>query len=172
MYDNARAGRRAWLGLRVRLLKTGQMSTNTSPEYRRCVLGLLRRAGLRPTRQRLALGALLFGGPDRHVSAEILHEEAVAAGERVSLATIYNTLHQFKRAGLLRELAIDGTRAYFDTNTSNHNHFFIEKEGRLLDIPGDAVQIDGLPEPPPGTRISHIDVVVRLVPDDGTAVDG
>jgi Fur family iron response transcriptional regulator len=117
---------------------------------------------LRPTRQRLALGALLFEGEDRHVTAELLHAEATAVGHHVSLATVYNTLHQFKRAGLLRELAIEGAKAYFDTNTSNHNHFYLEREGHLMDIPGDTIRVDGLPEPPAGTRISHIDVVVRL----------
>ena len=125
---------------------------------------LLRKAGLRPTRQRLALGALLFGSGDRHVTAELLHAEAVGAGQHVSLATVYNTLHQFKRAGLLRELAINGSKAYFDTNTSNHNHFFIEDEGELRDIPGHANRVDGVPEPPEGMSITHIDVVVRLVP--------
>lgn len=125
---------------------------------------LLRRAGLRPTRQRVALATLLFGAGDRHVTAEILHEEAVHSGERVSLATVYNTLHQFKRAGLLREIAIGGQRAYFDTNTSNHNHYFIEGDGKLMDIPGDTIRVDGLPEPPQDLKISHIDVVVRLVP--------
>lgn len=124
---------------------------------------LLRRAGLRPTRQRVALATLLFGSGDRHVTAEILHEEAVRVGERVSLATVYNTLHQFKGAGLLREIAIGGQRAYFDTNVSNHNHYFVEADGRLMDIPSDAVRVDGLPEPPENFRISHIDVVVRLV---------
>jgi Fur family transcriptional regulator, iron response regulator len=124
----------------------------------------LRGAGLRPTRQRLALGALLFGSGDRHVSAEILHAEASTAGEQVSLATVYNTLHQFTEAGLLRELAIDGGKAYFDTNTSNHNHFFLEEHGELMDIPGDSIRVDGLPEPPEGMVVSHIDVVVRLVP--------
>src|SRR6185503_13435589 len=124
---------------------------------------LLRRAGLRPTRQRTALAVLLFGSGDRHVTAELLHEEAVLAGERVSLATVYNTLHQFKRAGLLREIAIGGQRAYFDTNTSNHNHFFVEAEGRLVDIPGETIRVDGVPEPPSDMKISHIDVVVRLV---------
>jgi Fur family transcriptional regulator, iron response regulator len=126
---------------------------------------LLRQAGLRPTRQRLALGALLFESGDRHVTAELLHAEAVAVGHHVSLATVYNTLHQFKRAGLLRELAINGSKAYFDTNTSNHNHFFIESDGKLHDIPGDAIKVDGVPTPPEGMRISHIDVVVRLVTD-------
>ena len=124
---------------------------------------LLRRAGLRPTRQRTALARLLFANGDRHVTAEMLHEEAVRAGQRVSLATVYNTLHQFKRAGLLREIAIGGQRAYFDTNTSNHNHYFIEGEGTLVDIPGDSIRVDGLPEPPDNLKISHIDVVVRLV---------
>ncbi len=123
----------------------------------------LRRAGLRPTRQRIVLGHLLFGTGDRHVTAERLHAEALAAGEHVSLATVYNTLHQFKRAGLLRELAIDGARAYFDTNTSNHNHFFVEDAGELLDIASSEIRVDGLPEPPEGMKISHIDVVVRLV---------
>jgi Fur family transcriptional regulator, iron response regulator len=124
---------------------------------------LLRRAGLRPTRQRVALAMLLFGNGDRHVTAEMLHEEAVRAGVRVSLATVYNTLHQFKRAGLLREIAIGGQRAYFDTNTSNHNHFFVEAESRLVDIPGNSIRVDGVPEPPGDLKVSHIDVVVRLV---------
>jgi Fur family transcriptional regulator, iron response regulator len=123
----------------------------------------LRDAGLRPTRQRTVLGQLLFGHGDRHVTAELLHGEAIQAGEKVSLATVYNALHQFRRAGLLRELAIDGTRAYFDTNTSNHNHFFVEPDGELLDIPSDTIRVDGLPTPPDGMAISHIDVVVRLV---------
>ena len=118
---------------------------------------------MRPTRQRVALAALLFANGDRHVTAEMLHEEAVRAGVRVSLATVYNTLHQFKRAGLLREIAIGGQRAYFDTNTSNHNHFFIEAQGRLLDIPGNSIRVDGVPEPPTDLKVAHIDVVVRLV---------
>jgi len=129
----------------------------------RSVSQLLKQAGLRPTRQRMALGTLLFEGGDRHVTAELLHAEAVAVGYHVSLATVYNTLHQFKRAGLLRELAINGSKGYFDTNTSNHNHFFIEADGELHDIPSDAIRVDGVPTPPEGMRISHIDVVVRLV---------
>jgi Fur family iron response transcriptional regulator len=124
---------------------------------------LVRRAGLRPTRQRIALAKLLFAGGDRHVTAEVLHEEAVRVGQRVSLATVYNTLHQFKRAGLLREIAIGGQRAYFDTNTSNHNHYYIEGDGTLLDIPSGTIRVEGLPAPPDNLRISHIDVVVRLV---------
>lgn len=143
---------------------TGSKGTTRSDEE---ILALLRSAGLRPTRQRLALTRLLLGGPDRHVSAEVLHAEVVGLGERVSLATVYNTLHQFRQAGFVRELSIDSARAYFDTNTSNHNHFFIESQGVLLDIPDSEIKVGCLPEPPPGMRISHIDVVVRLVPDDG-----
>jgi len=125
----------------------------------------LRSAGLRPTRQRMLLAELLFSQGDRHVSAEMLHAEVISAGEQVSLATVYNTLHQFTEVGLLRELAIDGSKAFFDTNVSNHNHFFVEERGELIDISGESIRVDGLPEPPEGMRISHIDVVVRLVPD-------
>jgi len=108
------------------------------------------------------LGQRLFKGEDRHVTAEKLHAEVVSQGERVSLATVYNTLHQFQEAGLLRELAIDGAKAYFDTNTSNHSHYFIEHNGELMDIPSESIKVDGLPQPPHGLEISHIDVVVRL----------
>ncbi len=123
---------------------------------------VLRQSGLRPTRQRLALGGLLFSGEDRHVTAEQLHAEVEALGEHVSLATVYNALHQFKRAGLVREIAVEGSKAYFDTNTSNHNHYLIEQDGVLMDIPGDTISVGGLPEPPDGMKITHIDVVVRL----------
>ena len=136
-------------------------------ETDRSIAQILREAGLRPTRQRLALGALLFEGEDRHVTAELLHAEAAAVGHHISLATVYNTLHQFKRAGLLRELAINGSKAYFDTNTSNHNHFFVESEGELHDIPGESIKVDGVPQPPEGMQVSHIDVVVRLVTKKG-----
>lgn len=124
---------------------------------------LLKRAGLRPTRQRQSLTLHLFGsGEGRHVSAEELHAEVRAAGDRVSLATIYNTLHTFALAGLVREIAIGGTKTYFDTNTSNHNHFHIARDGKLLDIDDAAVRVDGLPPPPPGMRVAHVDVVVHL----------
>lgn len=125
----------------------------------------LRDAGLRPTRQRIALAELLFGEGDRHVSAEALHGEALNLGQQISLATVYNTLHQFTRAGLLRALPIDGGKTFFDTNTSDHNHFYIETNGEMIDIPQNAIRVDGLPEPPEGLKISHVDVVVRLVKD-------
>jgi Fur family iron response transcriptional regulator len=124
---------------------------------------LLRGAGLRPTRQRVALGVLLFGSGDRHVTAELLHEEAQARKVPVSLATIYNTLHQFTEVGLLREVAVEGAKAYFDTNTSNHYHFFCEHSGKLVDIDTDQIRIEGLPEAPDGMTIARVDVLVRLV---------
>jgi Fur family transcriptional regulator, iron response regulator len=127
------------------------------------VAKVLREAGLRPTRQRVALAHLLFAGGDRHITAEILHEEALARKVPVSLATVYNTLHQFTRAGLLREVAVEGAKAYFDTNTSNHYHFFCEHSGKLMDIATGAIRIEGLPEAPEGMTISRVDVLVRLV---------
>jgi Fur family iron response transcriptional regulator len=126
---------------------------------------LIKTAGLRPTQQRIALGELLFTGVDRHVSAEVLHAEAARAGYEVSLATVYNTLHQFTEAGLLRELAVDGAKTYFDTNVSDHSHFFIEHSGELIDMDSAALRIEGLPQPPEGLRVAHVDVVVRLVRD-------
>lgn len=124
----------------------------------------VRDAGLRPTRQRLALAQLLFAQGDRHLSAEELHEEATTAGVPVSLATVYNALHQFTQAGLLRILAVEGARTYFDTNTSDHHHFFIEGENRVFDIDQGKVGVYNLPEPPPGMEICNVDVVVRLRP--------
>ena len=122
----------------------------------------LRKAGLRPTRQRATLAALLFTDCVRHVTAEGLHAEAEAAGEKVSLATVYNTLHQFTEAGLLRQVTVDGTRTYFDTNTGDHHHFYREEDGMLLDIESDGITVGGLPEPPGGCRVERVDVVVRL----------
>ena len=124
----------------------------------------VREAGLRPTRQRVALADLLFAKGDRHLSAEELHEEALHAGVAVSLATVYNTLHQFTDAGLLRILAVEGARTYFDTNTSDHHHFFVEGENRVMDIEQGPVTVLNLPEPPEGMEIANVDIVVRLRP--------
>ncbi len=117
---------------------------------------------MRPTRQRLALGKLLFDGGDRHVTAEHLHDEATRQGIRVSLATVYNTLNQFTAAGLLREVVVAPGRSYFDTNITDHHHFFYEDDGALEDIPGDAVTLAALPEAPAGATVQRVDVVVRL----------
>jgi Fur family iron response transcriptional regulator len=122
----------------------------------------LRKAGLRPTRQRLALASLLFAHGDRHVTAEGLHEEALSAGVPVSLATVYNTMHQFTAAGLLREVTVDGTRTYFDTNIGDHHHFYCEDDGTLMDIDGAQIEVAGVPVPPPGAKVDRVDVIVRL----------
>lgn len=123
----------------------------------------LRAAGLRPTRQRNELADLLFHDGHRHLTAETLHAEAVNRGIRVSLATVYNTLHQFTNAGLLRQVMVDATRSYFDTNTTEHQHFYYEDDGMLSDIPGsESIAVGTLPEPPQGTAISRVDVVVRV----------
>ncbi|HTJ56809.1 MAG TPA: Fur family transcriptional regulator [Devosiaceae bacterium] len=132
------------------------------PSQTPCITAVLRMAGLRPTRQRIALAELLFAGEHRHVSAEQLHEEASAAQVNVSLATIYNTLHQFQEAGLLREVAIDASRSYFDTDTSDHHHFYLEDEQRVVDIPATSIVINGLPDAPEGMKVTHVDVIVRV----------
>lgn len=131
-------------------------------EGQREVRDMLRVAGLRPTRQRVALAELLYSHGNRHISAELLHEEAEAADVPVSLATVYNTLHQFTQAGLLREVAVEGTKTYFDTNTDDHHHFFIEGDNQVIDIPGSGVSMARLPEAPEGMEIVRVDVVVRL----------
>ncbi|MCR4283303.1 MAG: transcriptional repressor [Bauldia sp.] len=130
----------------------------TRPEIR----AMLRQAGLRPTRQRMALAGILFARGNRHISAESLHGEATVQRVPVSLATIYNTLHQFTEAGLLREVAVDGSKNYFDTNTDDHHHFFVEDENEVMDIPPGQMGVGRVPEPPSGYEVSRIDVIVRL----------
>lgn len=126
------------------------------------VLDRLKAAGLRPTRQRLALAKLLFDAGDRHVTAEQLHGEAQTAKIRVSLATVYNTLHQFTEAELLREVVVEPGRSYFDTNTSDHHHFFHEDVGDLTDIPAASLTVATLPKTPDGMEVKRVDVIVRL----------
>jgi len=144
------------------------IESTTAPAHRRgCPVSelrdKLRRVGLRPTRQRVSLGWLLFGKGDRHITAEMLFDEASRARVPVSLATVYNTLHQFTEAGLLRQLAVDGAKAYFDTNPTEHHHFFLEEEGELVDMPlTSGVSVAELPEPPEGMEVAGVEVIVRL----------
>jgi Fur family transcriptional regulator, iron response regulator len=126
------------------------------------VKSMLRDVGLRPTRQRMALGWILFAKGDRHLTAEMLYEEATKAKVPVSLATVYNTLHQFTEVGLLRQVAVDGSKTYFDTNTTTHHHFFVEGDNALVDIPGADEIISKMPPAPSGYEIARVDVVVRL----------
>jgi len=122
----------------------------------------LRAAGLRPTRQRVELVGLLFQSGHRHMTAESLHDDAIRMGIQVSLATVYNTLHQFTEAGILRQVVVDAARSYFDTNTGDHQHFFVEDNNELIDIPGDHITVEGVPTPPRGMAVDRIDVVVRV----------
>ncbi len=140
-----------------------EMMTTVRPYAR--VLDRLKSAGLRPTRQRLALAKLLLEDSDRHVTAEQLHGEAIDAGIKVSLATVYNTLHQFTKAKLLREVVVESGRAYFDTNTSDHHHLLNEDTGELSDISDSDIQLSQLPSPPSGTKIDRIDIIVRVKSD-------
>jgi len=125
-------------------------------------LARLKGCGLRPTRQRLDLARLLFRDGDRHVTAESLHDEVSRAGVKVSLATVYNTLHQFTEAGLLRQVVVDAGRSYFDTNVDDHQHFFLEEDGQLIDIPGETIEVSNVPVPPEGLVVDRVDVVVRV----------
>ena len=123
----------------------------------------LAKAGLRPTRQRVTLAALLIGdGQDRHVTAESLFAAAKAQGEAVSLATVYNTLRAFCDVGLMQEVTVDGSKSYFDTNTHDHPHFYWEDEAKLTDAPSDQLVIAQLPDAPEGAEIASVDVVIRL----------
>ncbi|WP_103334559.1 iron response transcriptional regulator IrrA [Pseudotabrizicola formosa] len=123
----------------------------------------LARGGLRPTRQRLSLASLLVGdGVDRHVTAESLFALSVESGDRVSLATVYNTLRAFCEAGLMNEVVVDGSKSYFDTRMDDHPHFYWEDTAELTDAPKDQLEISGLPDAPEGTEISRVDVVIRL----------
>jgi Fur family iron response transcriptional regulator len=126
------------------------------------VKAMLSQVGLRPTRQRMALGWILFAKGDRHLTAEMLYEEATKAKVPVSLATVYNALHQFTDVGLLRQVAVDGSKTYFDTNVSDHHHFFVEGDNELVDIPNAEVLLDKLPSAPAGYEVARVDVVVRL----------
>lgn len=123
---------------------------------------MLRDSGLRPTRQRLSLAQLLFSKGHRHISAELLHEEVRGSGLKVSLATIYNTLHQFTDSGLLRAISVDSNRTYFDTNTDDHHHFYYEESETVVDMPSGFVRVENLPDAPEGMEISRVDVIVRV----------
>jgi Fur family transcriptional regulator, iron response regulator len=133
----------------------------------------LRKLGLRPTRTRVALCNILFSKGDRHISAEMLFEEARSTNVSVSLATVYNTLHQLTEAGLLRQVAVDSSKSYFDTNSTEHQHYYLEDRHELMDIPAADIAIGKIPVPPAGYEIAGVDVVVRLRRKDaGSALTG
>ncbi|MEO1562314.1 MAG: iron response transcriptional regulator IrrA [Pseudomonadota bacterium] len=126
-------------------------------------IGWLNSAGVRVTRQRLALAERLVGdGQERHVCAEDLHLQVSEDGAPVSLATVYNTLRAFCDAGLLREVRVDGQKSYFDTRLDDHAHYFLEDDGTIFDAPADAVCIADVKEAPDGTEIAKVDILIRL----------
>ncbi len=133
----------------------------TECSRRACLTAILRMAGMRPTRQRLDLADRLIGR-DRHVTAEELYVETAAAGHELSLATVYNTLRQFQSSGLVRELAFEGMRSVFDTDTSRHHHFYLTEESRIIDIPAHNLAVTDLPGIPEGYEVNRVEVVVRL----------
>ncbi|NEW86948.1 MULTISPECIES: iron response transcriptional regulator IrrA [Rhodopseudomonas] len=134
-----------------------------APEpMRPCAVDLLQTVRLRPTAQRLVLTQLLFGSGDRHVTAEMLYEEASGSEVQISLATVYNTLNHFAELGLVRRVSVDGSKTYFDTNVSEHHHLYLENRHELIDVPVSVLPLGGLPEIPEGYEISRIDMVVRL----------
>jgi len=126
------------------------------------VRSILKQAGLRPTRQRLALGQLLFWDEHRHVTPDLLYEEARLAGELLSVATVYNTLNQFAEAGLVGKISLNGEGTYFDTDTGDHTHFYIAAEDRVIDIPSESISIGPLPAPPAGYTIRKVDIMIQL----------
>lgn len=143
------------------MAEAGKDQMRTTPAHR--AKTWLAGAGLRPTRQRVALAELLIGdGHNRHVTAESLFESAGRAGASVSLATVYNTLRSFTEVGLLAEITVDASRSYFDTRTDEHAHFYWEDDGHLTDAPAGAVAFNKLPEPPEGAEIERVDVVIRV----------
>jgi Fur family iron response transcriptional regulator len=147
-------------------IRSASLSPGREPALTGCpwhdVNEMLQAAGLRPTRQRMALGWLLFGKGARHLTAEMLYEEATLAKVPVSLATVYNTLNQLTDAGLLRQVSVDGTKTYFDTNVTTHHHFYLENNHELVDIPDQHLALTKMPEVPDGYEIARIDMVVRL----------
>jgi len=147
---------------RVSASNTELFARLRNPNFANQLKSRLREVGLRQTRTRVALGSILFGKGDRHVSAEMLFEEACQASVSVSLATVYNTLHQFTEVGLLRQVAIESSKSYFDTNNTEHQHYYLEDRHELMDIPPTDVAVGKIPVPPEGYEIARIDVVVRL----------
>ncbi len=117
--------------------------------------------GIQPTVQRLRIAELLFAR-DQHLTAEQIIETLASQGDRVSKATVYNTLNLFAEKGLLRALRVDPERGLFDSNMRPHHHIHVEETGELIDVaPGD-VEFARLPALPPGTESVAVDVVIRV----------
>ena len=121
----------------------------------------LTQCGIRPTAQRVRIASMLLSSP-QHLSAEQILAGLRASGSRISKATVYNTLNLFAARGLIRQLSVDGSRAWFDSNVDAHYHFHDVDSGALIDVPVPAVEFSKLPPPPPGTEVAGIDLIIRL----------
>jgi len=123
----------------------------------------LQQRGIRATAQRLQIAELLLAAP-QHLSAEQIAETLRNRGAEVSKATVYNTLNLFAAHGLIRQLAVDGTHSWFDSNVEPHFHFHDESTGTLTDVALPEVQFSRLPAIPEGMEVASLDVVIRLRP--------
>lgn len=124
--------------------------------------GRLRLAGLRPTRQRVAIARLLLDGRHRHVSAESLSAEIRESGTQMADGTVYNTLNQFTDAGLLRRVTVHNEHSLFDTNVEHHHHFYDSDADCLIDVPEGHVVLNSLPNAPDGHEIRSVDVTINI----------
>ena len=127
------------------------------------IKGILRNNFLRPTKQRVMVGQLLFNGVDKHVTAESLYRELKETDQKISLATVYNTLHDFYEKNLIKKVTIDTEKVYFDTNTNPHHHFYSDSEKLLIDIPKEKIKIQGLPNAPKGKKIKDVELIAHLI---------
>ena len=128
----------------------------------------LRNSGLRPTKQRLKICEILFDNEKTfHFTVKDLSSIITQKlGEKISLATVYNTVHAFEKKGYLKEISINSNQTYFDTNTSSHHHFFDEKEKKLIDLENEDLDPINIKKTIPGKKIKSIEVLVKLDPDN------
>lgn len=125
------------------------------------VISRLKSCGVTPTQQRIEIAQILFARP-QHLSAEQVLEIANQRGPVVSKATVYNTLGLFARKGLVREVIVDPSKVFYDSNVSTHHHFYNVDSGELMDFRSEDINLNSLPTPPPGTETEAIDIVIRV----------
>jgi Fur family iron response transcriptional regulator len=122
---------------------------------------LLQQCNIAPTQQRRQIAQILFARP-QHVSADQVLERVNQDGSVASKATVYNTLGLFARKGLIREVIVDPSRVFYDSNPTEHHHFFNVDTGRLEDIEAPQLIVQNLPTPPDGTELENVDIIIRV----------
>ena len=135
----------------------------TKPPARADLALMLHSHGVKPTMQRLAIAAVLLTRP-QHLSAEQVLSRAMELSRHISKATVYNTLRLFTERGLVREVVVDPTRIYYDSNTTAHHHLYDATSGSLTDLPPEDIRVEGLPELPPQLELASVEVIVRTRP--------